>query len=702
MGTKKSSGDTLRVKKTKISFLWHMHQPYYRDDLSSLIVMPWVFLHAIKDYYDMPWFLEKYPTIKATFNLVPSLLVQLKEYEEYDVNDRFLKTLKEDVGTLEQSQKLYLIEYLFFSNTEHMIKPLPEYYDLYKKRKRYPTLQEALLNFSDDEFLDLEVLFILSWCGQYLREKNGVVKELISKQRGYTQEDKIKLLRNLSEFIKEIIPFYKKLMDKGQIEITTTPFNHPIAPLLFDIQNAKIANPYTTLPVYEGNLKDDALLQIDLAVTQYQRLFGKKPDGFWPAEGSICYEFLEVLAKRGIRYACSDEEVLYKSGHFSKEDIYKNNELVFKESKINLFFRDKTLSDLIGFTYSGWDSRHAVNDFFARIEQIRKDYGNDININIILDGENAWEHYPKNAEEFFETLYAALESSQDFECSLMSEVLKDEEISSNKLTEIAPGSWINANFDIWIGHKEKNRAWELIFETKAEFEKQKAKLDRFRIEKITKEFLIAQSSDWFWWYGDDHHTDLASTFDLLFRTHLMNIYTLMGKRIPQSLTTPIVDENKESKNFLKKAQNKISPILDGKISSFFEWLGSGEIDLEMELSSMNTDAFIIKKIYLGCDFKRCYLALIGDFADLFENSYIQMDIAKKSYDLTISKKRKKIANSIEYVTDEIMEIAIDKKVVQNEQLQLKLFKNDRLLQLLPLYSKIEFDCLKEIKNNWYI
>ncbi len=702
MGTKKSSGDTLRVKKTKISFLWHMHQPYYRDDLSSLIVMPWVFLHAIKDYYDMPWFLEKYPSIKATFNLVPSLLVQLKEYEEYDVNDQFLKTLKEDVTTLEQSQKLYLIEYLFFSNTEHMIKPFAAYYDLYKKKERFSTLQEALLDFSDEEFLDLEVLFILSWCGEYLREKNEVVKELILKQRGYSQEEKIRLLKSLSEFIKEIIPFYKKLMDKGQIEITTTPFNHPIAPLLFDIQNAKIANPYTTLPKYEGNLKDDALLQIDLAIAQYERVFGKKPDGFWPAEGSICYEFLEVLAKRGIHYACSDEEVLYKSGHFSKEDIYINSELHFKDSKINLFFRDKTLSDLIGFTYSGWDSNHAVNDFLGRIEHIRQSSRDNLNINIILDGENAWEHYPKNAREFFETLYFAIESSPNYETALMSDVVNDKEIRSNKLSDIAPGSWINANFDIWIGHKEKNRAWELIFETKAEFEKQKAKLDRFKIEKITKEFLIAQSSDCFWWYGDDHHTDLASTFDLLFRTHLMNIYTLMEKKIPQSLTTPIVDENKKSKNFFKKAQNFISPIIDGKISSFFEWLGCGEMDLELELSSMNTDSFIIKKIYLGCDFKRCYLALIGDFSDLFEDAHIQISIDEKSYDLEISKKQKKIANSIEYVTDDIMEIAIDKKIVQNRQLQLKLFKNNQLLQLLPLYSKIEFDCLKEIKNNWYI
>ncbi len=702
METNESQRDPLSVKKAKISFLWHMHQPYYRDDLSDSIVMPWVFLHAIKDYYDMPWYIEKFPSIKATFNLVPSLLVQLKEYEDYNVNDRFLKTIKEDVIELERSQKLYLIEYLFFSNTEHMIKPFSRYYDLYLKKERFADLQEALLDFSDEEFLDLEVLFLLSWCGEYLRENNKIVKELIKKQRNYSQNDKIRLLESLSEFIKEIIPYYKKLQKSGQIEITTTPFNHPIAPLLFDIQNAKIANPYTSLPKYEGNLKEDALSQIDSAILLYEKLFEKKPTGFWPAEGSICYEFLEVLSQKGIKYACSDEEVLYKSGHFFKEDIYKNSELIFKNSKINLFFRDKTLSDLIGFTYSGWDSAHAVNDFLTRIDRINQSSDENLNINVILDGENAWEHYPKNAKEFFETLYGAIENSPFCETSLMKDVLKDEKISSNKLHEIMPGSWINANFDIWIGHKEKNRAWELIFETKAQYEKLKQKIDPHTNKMIQREFLIAESSDWFWWYGDDHHTDLASTFDLLFRTHLMNVYTLLNKKIPRFLLDPIVDEQKKAKDFFKKAKNYITPTIDGKIDNFFEWLGCGEIDLESELSSMNTDNFIIKKIYTGCDRKKCYLALIGDFSNLFEKSYIEVSISGRVYKLFISKNRKKIANSIEYATDEIMEISFDKKIVKNKEISLKLFKETQLLQLLPLYSKIEFNCLNEIKNNWYI
>jgi alpha-amylase/alpha-mannosidase (GH57 family) len=316
------------TKKLSVNFLWHMHQPYYRDDISGEIVMPWVFLHAIKDYYDMPWYLEKFPTIKATFNLVPSLLVQLGAYENPEVNDKFIKTMRKKVEELDADETTYIVEYLFFSNEHNMIKPFARYHELFLKKE----------NFSHSELLDLEVLFVLSWCGNYLRENNEIVKTLIKKGRGFSHDEKITLLNSLAGFIKEVIPYYKKLSDSGQIEISTTPFNHPISPLLFDIENGKLANSETTLPKYEGNFKEDALMQIDSAIEYYETLFGKKPEGFWPAEGSVSYDFLQTLNQKGVKWACSDQEVLYKSGHFSKEDIYKNNVLHFKDNSINLFF----------------------------------------------------------------------------------------------------------------------------------------------------------------------------------------------------------------------------------------------------------------------------------------------------------------------------------------------------------------------------
>ncbi len=681
-------------KKLSLNFLWHMHQPYYRDDLSGEIVMPWVFLHAIKDYYDMPWYLEKFPNIKATFNLVPSLLVQLSAYEDINVNDKFLKTLRLRVDELSKKNRSYIIEYLFFSNEHNMIKPFARYYELFLKKGR---------DFTDSELLDLQTLFILSWCGNYLRESEDVVKRLIKKGRGFSQEDKIELLNALSAFIKKVIPYYKKLLQKGQIEISTTPFNHPISPLLFDIENANIANPNTPLPKYSGTFKEDAILQIDSAIEYYEKLFGKKPQGFWPAEGSVSYEFLEVLSKRDIKWACSDQEVLYKSGHFVKEDIYKNNTLHFKDKTINLFFRDRELSDLIGFSYSGWDEKSAVLDLVSRLKEIYDKSSQSCSVNIILDGENAWEHYANNAKGFFESLYEELDKCEWIKTDFFGKVAEDDTIASNNLHELLPGSWINGNFDIWIGHREKNSAWEMLFETKADFEKKQMQLDDKTLKKIKNEFLIAQSSDWFWWYGDDHHTELATTFDALFRRHLMNIYTLMGEKIPENIRQAIVEVNTTKDSFIKLSKNRITAKLDGKITHFYEWLGCGVASLKHELSSMSMHDFIISKIYFGCDKTHCFIALIGDFEEFFENGEIEVEFSSGTkVVLPIKKELNSHKLGISYITDEIMEIKMEKLLIKDGGVSFKLFKEGKLKQLLPLYSKIEFDCLKEIRKNWYI
>lgn len=684
-----------------LNFLWHMHQPYYRDDLSSEIVMPWVFLHAIKDYYEMPWLLSKFPTLKATFNLVPSLLVQLEAYEEESVNDIFLKTYRKPIFALDFEEKVYLMEYCFFSNETRMIKPLSRYAELLQKRKRYVSDAAAAEAFDDEAFLDLEVLFMLSWCGNYLRQTNTTVKQLLAKGKGYTHVDKEALLSALHAFIKEIIPFYKLLQEKGQIEISTTPFNHPISPLLFDIENGKRANAYTTLPKYEGDFKPHALKQIENAITKYETLFGTKPTGFWPAEGAVSYAFLEEIASRGIQWACSDEEVLYKSGHFGKEDIYKNNVLHFKEGEINLFFRHRELSDLIGFSYSGWDAEKAVDDLMGRLADIYNSDSTPRNVNIILDGENAWEHYPDNAMEFFNTLYERLSSCEWIETRTFEETLKDSQIAVNDLHELSPGSWINANFNIWIGHEEKNAAWELLFETKADVLKYSKNCDQPTLEKIENEFLIAQSSDWFWWYGDDHHTDLATTFDKLFRTHLINIYTLMDRKVPDKLYKPIVEVEKEGTGFITMPIENVTATLDGKISHFYEWLGCGEASLKHELSAMNMHDFAVDKVYFGCDEHYCYVALIGDFSAMLDYAILEMEIGKKVYEMRLSNTLQQISDDIAYITDEIIEIKIAKSLVTSGA-RFKLFMDGKLLQLLPLYSEIPLTNIDTSKQSWYI
>ncbi len=690
------------MKKTTLNFLWHMHQPYYRDDQSGEIIMPWVFLHAIKDYYDMPWYLERIPGVKATFNLVPSLLVQLKAYESFDVPDKLLSALRKEVDALDDEEKNYLARHLFFANVEHMIKPLARYDSLYEKKMLFADDAEVAQAFDHQEWLDLQVLYLLAWCGVYLRTHNEVVRRLLDKGALFTQEEKIDLLRTLADFIKTIIPYYQKLAQKGRIEISTTPFNHPITPLLLDIENGKRANPQTQIPTVQGSLHEDALEQIDRAIAYYHKVFGTDPVGFWPAEGAVSYDFLEILQRHGVKWAATDEEILYKTlKKHDKNAIYRRNILHFSEGEIALFFRDHALSDLIGFTYSGWDATRAVEDFLHRLEQIHQSSETDTMVNVILDGENAWEYYPNNADTFFRQLYTKLAETPWLETGLMSESMQNDRIPQTDLQFLEPGSWIGGNFNIWIGHPEKNRAWELIYRTKADYDAVAGKLDPQVKRQIRKEFLVAESSDWFWWYGDDHHTDEKDTFDMLFRKHLINIYHLMNRMPPQDLFTPIISkEHRSTHRFLHEPISMISPQIDGRISNFFEWIGAGEMHFAYELSAMNTQNFPVEKMRFGWDREYCYFALEGE---IFSGSEVEIILETEDREFRfISSETLQKTRESAFCSGKIFELAIEKERIWNRPFRFQIEKAGSIVQQLPLYSKIELAKMDHLERYWFI
>jgi len=691
------------VKKTTLNFLWHMHQPYYRDDTSGEIVMPWVFLHAIKDYYDMPWYLEQVPGIKATFNLVPSLMVQLKAYEDFEVKDKLLIALRKEVNALRPEQRLYLAEHLFYANVEHMIKPIPRYFALYEKKMLLGDNEAVSSGFTDQEFLDLEVLYLLSWCGVYLREHDETVKMLLAKGENFSHEEKIGLLKALSVFIKKIIPYYQKLMQKGRIEVSTTPFNHPISPLLLNIENGKRANPDTPIPHVEGSLHDDAVEQTERAIAYYQKVFGTKPTGFWPAEGAVSYEFLNILSEHQIKWAATDEEILYKTlKTHDKNTIYRRNRLYFKEDSIALFFRDHALSDLMGFTYSGWDADKAVEDFIARLKRIHESSSDNTLVNVILDGENAWEYYPNNAYDFFQLLYQRLAELPWCETATMAESMENEKIPEFALYALEPGSWIGGNFNIWIGHPEKNRAWELIYQTREAYEKVKESIDEARRRQILKEFLIAESSDWFWWYGDDHHTVEKDTFDALFRKHLINVYHLMNQTPPHILFEPIVTEESKTKTlFLKEPVSEVTPQIDGKMSSFFEWMGAGKMYLLHELSSMNMQDFQIEKVLFGWDDACCYFAMQGEIASLSGKAEIELQTGEKRYRFPVKNEMVK-TKAGRCQAGEIFELAVEKELVWKKEISFGLVVEGQLTQQIPLYTKLELSKLDHLEKYWFI
>ncbi len=693
------------MKKTTVNFLWHMHQPYYRDDQSGESVMPWVFLHAIKDYYDMPWYLERIPGIKATFNLVPSLMVQLKAYACADVRDKLLIALRKEVGDLREEERRYLAEHLFFANVEHMIKPLPRYFELYEKRMAYDTYEEVAAHFDDAQWLDLEVLFLLSWCGVWLKRHDDTVKALLQKARGFSQHDKLTLLEALHRFVASILPYYAKLMQEGRIEISTTPFDHPISPLLMDITNAKKANPATPIPKLHADLSSDAREQTRRAIAYYTELFGHPPTGFWPAEGAVSFDFMRLLRDQRILWAATDEEILYKTlKKTDKEAIYRRNRLRLDEERsIALFFRDHALSDLIGFTYSGWDAQSAVQDFISRLRAIHDAYDHDTLVNVILDGENAWEYYPDNAFAFFETLYRELRAQAWCETATMGEAMECERIPRSDLFSLEPGSWIGGNFDIWIGHPEKNRAWELLYRTRNDYEKDRARLPKQIQDAILKEFLIAESSDWFWWFGDDHHTVEKGTFDALFRKHLINIYHLMEQTPPQELFTPIVSTpTRKAAPFLREPVAMISPVIDGRETTLFDWMSAGEFDLTRELSAMNMEDFPIEKVRFGWDETYCYFGLEGEIRLLASDATLELVCERFTERFTFTSTPQSRADGTLFCSGELFELRLPKKRVWNEALQFRLIREGKIAQQLPLYSKITLSSFDHLERYWYI
>ena len=524
-----------------LNFIWHMHQPYYRDDASHKTKMPWVFLHCIKDYYDIPYYLSHFPQIKATFNIVPSLIIQIYKYIDKSANDELLRIMQLRVDDFSKDDISVLEDYIFLSNEQNMIKPFWRYHELYLK---FISHKNSIENFDKNEILDAQVLFLLAWCGNYLRENNTTVKSMISQGVNYTHEQKIGLINELIRFIATILPFYKQLKQKGQIEISTTPAYHPILPLLLDIKKGKEADPSINIPQTDLDFKDFAQIQVERAIEIFENEFGFKPNGFWPAEGSVSDEAIELIAKQGIKWVATDQDILFKTTHdYSKYNLCKKH--IFKNDNANvcMFFRDKYVSDLIGFEYSRKDSTSAALDFIDNMRKIQVESFENRLISIILDGENAWEFFPNNAKNFFYELYKELEENKNWISTVLPSQTCGLDIKINEMKSIRPGSWINGNFNIWVGKPQKNKAWDLLFLTKSDYLANKDKLNKNTIEKITDEFLVALGSDWFWWYDDDHYTSQKVEFDDLFRTHLKNIYDLMGVEVPQLVKDPIVVSN---------------------------------------------------------------------------------------------------------------------------------------------------------------
>jgi alpha-amylase/alpha-mannosidase (GH57 family) len=541
------------LKPIKLSLLWHQHQPYYRT--GNEFRMPWAWLHATKDYLEMAEHFERHPEMRGTINLVPSLIKQIEEYIAGDAYDRVLDLMTKDAGTLWAGDQLFMLDNFFITHRERFIDRSPRYRELYEKA--YFAGAEPQSRFDIQDYRDLAVHYSLAWTGEISRGREPF-KSLVEKDRGYSEEDKQLLAKAQMENVRRIIPLHRELAERKQIELTTSPFYHPILPLLINTDSAREAMPNVPLPNRRFHAPEEANEQIHRAREFFNGNFGVEPKGMWPSEGSLSWEAITLIRKNGFEWTATDEAVLHNSinaftttaGNITikaEHAKYFPWRAETSDGEIVLFFRDHSLSDDIGFTYQTWDAGDAVEHFVQNILRIRSDlltnYGEDVLhnacISVILDGENCWEYYYNNGFEFLDKLYSALGSTPEIQPVTFSDAISGSQHATlPHLTTLTAGSWIQGNFQIWIGHPEDNAAWYALYDAKAALDSARAE-NATGIDGAHEELMIAEGSDWCWWYGDEHFSVQQDIFDELYRMHLSEVYRKLDIPVPENLTRPI-------------------------------------------------------------------------------------------------------------------------------------------------------------------
>ncbi len=584
-----------------------MHQPLYKDPFSGEYVLPWVLLHATKDYYDMAAILDEFPDIHQTFNLVPSLIDQLQDYASGKAKDQLLEITRKKAENLTMDDKLFIVDRFFQANWHCMIKPIERYWELLLKRGfsgSKTDIANSVRYFKDQDFLDLQVLFNLAWIDPQTIKEDKELTRLREKGKGYTEDDKVVLLKKQLEIVKRVIPKYSSLEKRGTIELTTSPYFHPILPLLCDTESAREAEPHITLPEKRLLHPEDAMAQLKMGIELHKETFGAPPRGLWPSEGSVSMDMIPLVKEAGINWLATDEEILVHSlGRGLTRDNYGNSKDAFiyrpysidvNGGSLDMVFRDHKLSDLIGFDYAKWDPDKAADNLITRLTHIADmvdDPGGHI-VSIILDGENAWETYRNDGRDFLCDLYGKLSKHKRLQCVSIGEFLSKDK-KRETLHRVFSGSWISHNFRVWIGHREDNIAWDFISDAREALVAAEAKAEGRDIAdapdfaEARRALYAAQGSDWFWWYGDIHSSENDEVFDLLFRRYIKKVYTALGLEAPFALESPIIGEvlgmlpdNRPSRF--------IEPTIDGAITNYFEWYSAGFIKRSGSGGAMHT------------------------------------------------------------------------------------------------------------------
>ncbi len=545
------------IGKLRIVLLWHMHQPFYKDLATGEYRLPWVRMHALKDYYGMVKLLEEFPDIHQNFNLVPSLVRQIKDYAAEAARDPFLEVAAKPAAELSSRERRFALQYLFQANLERVINRYPRYrelLDVVNGAGHDPG--HAEMSLSAQDFTDLQVLSQLAWFDEFYLQAPEI-RELVHKGRNFSLDDQRLVMKKEVEIIRAVLPAYKEAAQAGRVELSATPFYHPILPLLCDTNVGAESSPGLQLPSIRFRHPEDAEQQIQLALAAHQEEFGVRPRGMWPAEGAISEEALAIAARNGIGWMASDEGVLGRSlnfefqrdsqGRISPEGAAKLYTIYrYQAGKdaapMHLLFRDHRISDLIGFIYGGMPAVVAAAHLIGSLRQAAEPVlrrGDDAVISIILDGENAWETYPESGREFLRRFYDLLLKDPQLEAVTASEAIeRHPQKHFGQLSRLVPGSWINANFNVWIGAKEDNLAWDYLSEARDFYDANAHKASAEERRLAFEELLIAEGSDWNWWYGPEHHSANDRDFDELYRKHLSNVHKALGGLPPTAWRGP--------------------------------------------------------------------------------------------------------------------------------------------------------------------
>ncbi len=537
--------------RLKVVLAWHMHQPQYSDLISGTYHLPWTYLHAMKDYVDMAAHLEAVPAARAVVNFAPILLEQLSDYAQqveaslhHDaaIRDPVLAALAQPVLPISQGNRLALIEACLRASEPRMIERFPAYRRLARMAPWIQAHPQALDYLTDQYLVDLLVWYHLAWLGETVRRNDLRARRLLEKESGYSVHDRRELLTLIGELLSGLIGRYKALAERGQVELSVTPYAHPILPLLLDLECAREAMPDAALPAvtsYPGG-EQRARWHVQHGIAVFERHFGFRPSGCWPAEGGVSTATLAVLEEAGFRWAATGEGVLRHSltrlepplPDTKEEWLYEPYTMAHAD--LRTFFRDDGLSDLIGFTYATWHADDAVADLVSHLERIAeacRDHPQRV-VTIILDGENAWEHYPENGYYFLSALYQRLSAHPRLQMTTFSDCLG---APAKSLDTLVAGSWVYGTFSTWVGDTDKNRGWDMLTDAKQVYDVAAPQLPPDKRLLAERQLAICEGSDWFWWFGDYNPQATVSDFERLYRLHLTNLYELLKREPPNYL-----------------------------------------------------------------------------------------------------------------------------------------------------------------------